>query len=39
MLSANELRIGNLVKLIHKKNDILNNHVKIDSKHIYDLFQ
>jgi len=36
-LSAKDLRIGNLVKAVHKKSDILNSYIVIEGKHICDL--
>jgi len=37
MIEVRELRIGNLVKAVHKKSDILNSYIVIEGKHIYDL--
>ena len=36
-MEVRELRIGNLVKAVHKKSDILNSYIVIEGKHIYDL--
>ena len=37
MIEAKDLRIGNLVKAVHKKSDILNSYIVIEGKHICDL--
>ena len=36
-MEVRELRIGNLVKAVHKKSDILNSYIVIEGKHICDL--